>query len=237
MTHDLKTYAQHNPTIIIGGSVLIGSLLISVTLLYIFKISEISTQKISTQPLSAQTGSVKITLGPNTPYLGNNNAKVTVVEYADYKCPLCEKFYNSVMSDLQSKYINTGKIKFVYQDFAFIGSDSNTAAEAAHCAADQNKFWQYNNYLFSHQGQESSAWASSDHQKEFAVALGLNIEQFNNCLDSGKYKQEVLDETAAGRSYGVLGTPTVFVNGNIIVGAQPAQQFEQVIDAALKNSS
>ncbi len=200
-----------------------------------------SQQQVPQQPSAVQpsaapapTGPVKITLKPNTPYLGSNTAKVTVVEYADYQCPFCEKWYSSVMPDLKSKYIDTGKIKFVYQDFAFLGPDSNTAAEASHCAADQNKFWQYHDYLFSHQGQEGSAWATGDHQKQFAAAVGLNTTQFNSCLDSGKYKQEVLDETAAGKSYGVSGTPSVFVNGQIIVGAQPAATFEKAIDAALK---
>jgi protein-disulfide isomerase len=138
------------------------------------------------------------------------------------------------MPVLKTKYISTGEIKFVYQDFAFLGPDSNTAAEASHCAADQNKFWQYHDYLFTNQGQEGSAWATADHQKQFAAAVGLNAAKFNQCLDSGKYKQEVLDETAAGKSYGVSGTPSVFVNGSIIVGAQPLASFEQAIDAALK---
>jgi protein-disulfide isomerase len=238
---------------VLGAAVLIGAIIISATLFYNFKMlfkrldsQSVSAQQVAAAPsaavptqaaptqAAAAAGTVKITLKPNTPYLGSNTAKVTVVEYADYECPFCERFYTTVMSDLKTKYINTGKIKFVFQDFAFLGPDSNTAAEATHCAADQNKFWQYHDYLFSNQGQEGSGWATQDHQKQFAKTLGLNTTQFNQCLDSGKYKQEVLDETAAGRSYGVSGTPTVFVNGAIIVGAQPLTAFEQAIDAALK---
>jgi protein-disulfide isomerase len=176
---------------------------------------------------------VNIALKANVPYLGSSSAKVTVVEYADYECPYCEKFFTDTWPDIYSKYVKTGKIKFIYQDFAFLGPDSNTAAEASHCAADQSKFWQYHDYLFSHQGAEGSGWATADHQKEFAQAVGLNTSQFNSCLDSGKYKQEVLDETAAGKTYGVSGTPSVFVNGVILVGAQPTTTFEQAIDAAL----
>jgi protein-disulfide isomerase len=246
---------------VIGAAVLVGSILVSATMFYIFKtasnrldsvVSTVQTaaQKIATQavgaavpaqaPSQAQpsvaqpSGPVNIVLKPNTPYLGRSNAKVTVVEYADYQCPYCERWYSSVMPDLKTKYISTGKIKFVYRDFAFLGPDSNTAAEASHCAADQNKFWQYHDYLFSHQGQEGSSWATADHQKEFAQAVGLNTALFNSCLDGGKYKQEVLDETAAGRTYGVSGTPTVFVNGTAIVGAQPTATFTDAIDAALK---
>jgi len=185
------------------------------------------------QALPAQGAPVKITLPANVPYLGSSNAKVMVVEYADYECPYCEKFFTGTWPDLKTKYVDTGKIKFIYQDFAFLGPDSNTAAEASHCAADQNKFWQYHDYLFTNQGQEGSGWATADHQKQFAQTMGLNTAQFNKCLDSGKYKQEVLNETAAGHTYGVSGTPTIFVNGTPIVGAQPASAFEQAIDAAL----
>lgn len=237
---------------VIGASVLVGAVLISATLFYNFKMvlkrmdagstivaaqntqAQAAPQAAAPAAPAAPTGPVNIVLKPNTPFLGNANAKVTVVEYADYQCPFCEKWYTGVMSELKTKYIDNGKIKFVYQDFAFLGPDSNTAAEATHCAADQNKFWQYHNYLFSNQGAEGSGWATAIHQKEFAQAVGLNTTQFNSCLDSGKYKQEVLDETAAGKSYGVSGTPSVFVNGVIIVGAQPAASFEQAIDAALK---
>ncbi len=240
---------------VIGASVLVGAILISATLFYNFKmvfkrmdagstiVAAQNTQAQAAVPSAAPTaapaaaapsGPVNITLKPNTPYLGSSNAKVTVVEYADYECPFCEQWFKNVFPDLKSKYIDTGKIKFEYQDFAFLGPDSNTAAEASHCAEDQNKFWQYHDYLFNNQGQEGSGWATALHQKEFAKAVGLNTTQFNSCLDSGKYKQQVLDETAAGKSYGVSGTPSVFVNGTIIVGAQPATSFEQAIDAALK---
>jgi protein-disulfide isomerase len=234
---------------LIGASILLGAILISVSIIYGFKlvvkqgavVAQATQNTAAAQPAAQaqQTpppagAPVNITLKSNTPYLGSSSAKVTVVEFADYECPFCEEFYKTVFPELKAKYIDTGKIKFVYQDFAFLGPDSNTAAEASHCAADQNKFWQYHDYLFNNQGPEGSGWATAAHQKEFAAAVGLNTSQFNSCLDSGKYKQEVLDETAAGRGYGVSGTPTLFVNGTAIVGAQPLATFEQAIDAALK---
>ena len=234
---------------IIGLSIIVGSLIVAagffVTFRLAFKdlggavISQNSPAAPSAptgaaaQPAAAPTAPVNITLKSSTPYLGNANAKVTVVEYADYECPFCEQWFKTVWPDLKTKYVDTGKIKFVYQDFAFLGPDSNTAAEASHCAADQNMFWQYHDYLFANQGAEGSGWATATHQKQFAQSVGLNVSQFNSCLDGGKYKQEVLDETAAGKSYGVTGTPSIFINGSIIVGAQPATAFEQAIDAAL----
>jgi protein-disulfide isomerase len=240
---------------IIGGSILISAVLISGSLIYGFRAVVRQTEsgnsavtaaaQTQTAPVAQPTAvapaqqqpaagtPVNIALKPNTPYLGSNSAKVTVVEFADYECPYCEQFFKNTWPELKAKYVVTGKIKFVYQDFAFLGPDSNTAAEASHCAADQNMFWQYHDYLFSNQGAEGSGWAAADHQKQFAAAVGLNTAQFDQCLDSGKYKQEVLDETAAGRSYGVTGTPTVFINGTPIVGNQSVQQFEQAIDSAL----
>jgi protein-disulfide isomerase len=252
------------PAYVLGAAVIIAAIIVSGTALYVVKkagakldtalsAAQSISQKMAAQAAaglvpsqqqpsaaapsqapSAPGAPVKIALKSTTPYLGASSAKVTVVEYADYECPFCEKFFSGVWPELYAKYVKTGKIKFFYQDFAFLGPDSNTAAEATHCAADQNKFWQYHDYLFSNQGQEGSGWATADHQKQFAQAVGLNTAQFNQCLDSGKYKTEVLNETAAGKSYGVSGTPTVFVNGVAIVGAQPASAFEKAIDAALK---
>jgi protein-disulfide isomerase len=224
---------------IISASILISALLISGTIFYVLKSggTAVGEQAPNAQPAQvagAAQQAQNITLSPNTPFIGSASSKVTVVEYADYRCPFCERLYTSVIPSLKSKYIDTGKIKFMYQDFAFLGPDSNTAAEASHCAADQNQFWQYHDYLFAHQGDETSTWASAANQKIFAQTLGLNMAQFNSCLDSGKYKQEVLDETATGRKYGVTGTPTVFINGVAIVGAQPLQNFTDAIDAALK---
>ena len=173
-------------------------------------------------------------IASNVPYLGNANSKVTVVEYADYQCPFCEQFYKTVWPELKAKYVDSGKIKFVYQDFPFLGADSATAANAAQCAAEQNKFWQYHDYLFDHQQTENSGWATADHLKEFAAAVGLDANQFNQCLDASKYSSVVSAEMAEARSLGVSGTPTIFINGTQIVGAQSAATFEQAIDKALQ---
>lgn len=245
------------PAYVIGGSLLLGAILIAASLIYstgrIVKQMDAATasqaaagffNNPSGQQAGAQVGApqqaaqapgtpVKLNIKANQPFLGSGSAKVTVVEYADYRCPFCERWYTSTWPTIKAKYVDTGKIKFIYQDFAFLGPNSYTAAEAAHCAGDQNKFWQYHEYLFQNQGSESTDWASIDNQKKFAQTLGLNTSQFNQCLDSGKYKQEVLDETAAGKASGVTGTPTVFVNGVAIVGAQPTDQFVKAIDAAL----
>lgn len=228
-----------------AASILIGAILISASIFYNTKVitkqltggSIIQTGQAGGQQAGGQqapTGPVKIDLKANVPFLGNKDAKVTLVEFADYQCPFCEKFFTDTMSELKAKYIDTGKIKFVYQDFAFLGADSTAAAEATHCAADQNKFWQFHDYLFKNQGQENSGWAAAANQKKFAKDLGLDTTKFNQCMDSHLYQKEVQAETAAGKKYGVSGTPSVFVNGKIFVGAQPASAFVQAIEEGLK---
>ena len=247
--HEMESSGS-NPWMFV--SVLLGVLLIASFVTNIVIISKVTTLgsqtgnlQAGTQPTpsaaapsapTAPTAPVNIQLAAGTPFLGNANAKVTVVEYADYQCPFCERFYTQTMPSIKTAYIDTGKIKFYYQDFAFLGPGSTTAGEAVLCAQDQNKFWEYHDYLFAHQGQEGSGWATADHLKQFAQAVGLDTTKFNTCLDSGKYSQQVQDQTNAGRTYGVTGTPSVFVNGQLIVGAQPYTAFKQAIDAALAAS-
>ncbi len=222
---------------VVGLSVIISTLIISGTMFYLYRsfVGPTGTIAGGTQNNAQPAGSkVTIKLAPNTPYLGNPNAKVTVVEYADYRCPFCERFFQTVMPDLQTKYIATGKIKFVYQDVAFLGPDSTTAGEGAYCAIEQNKFWQFHDYMFAHQGDESTAWASAANEKQMAGAMGLDPTAFGACLDSGKYAKQIATDTTTAGGYGVTGTPTIFVNGTPIIGAQDPSVFEQAIDAALK---
>lgn len=94
------------------------------------------------------------------PVMGDPNAKVTYVEFADFQCPFCEQFYSQTEPQIINDYVKTGKVKFVFRNFAFLGPDSNTAAEGAYCANDQGKFWDYHNFLYSHQAGEGSGWAS-----------------------------------------------------------------------------
>lgn len=180
---------------------------------------------------------------------GNPNAKVAFIEFADYQCPFCERFFSQVEPQLFKDYVDSGKARFIYHDFAFLDQGTQTkeshwASEAARCAADQNKFWDYHDYLFSHQGQENSGAFSKENLKKFAAAVGLNQSQFNNCLDSDKYLSAVDQDTQLGQTVGVSGTPTTFVNAKMMavnsggswqsVGAAPYNFFQNEIDQALK---
>ncbi len=176
----------------------------------------------------------------NAPMLGDANAPVTIIEYGDFQCPFCQRYAQNVQSAIISEYVNSGKAKFVWKDYAFLGQESLWAAEAARCANDQGKFWQYHDYVYSHQGQENSGAFAKPNLKKFAQALGLNISQFNNCLDSGKYTAFIQQETQQGSTYGVSGTPATFVNGRLVadpngnsVGAAPFSVFKSAIDQEL----
>jgi len=127
-------------------------------------------------------------------------------------------------------------VRIGYWHFAFLGEESQWAAEASECAADQEAFWEYHDYLFeTHRGENQGAF-SKENLKGFAEELGLDTVTFNECLDSGKYIQVVQSETTAGQQLGVQSTPTFLVNGQPVVGAQSFEVFEQVIENSLAAS-
>jgi len=168
------------------------------------------------------------------PIKGDKNAKVTIIEFADFQCPFCEKWFSDTGTQIIKNYVDTGKAKFAYRDYAFLGQESTWAAEAAECANDQGKFWEMHDYLFSHQGSENSGTFSKANLEKFAADLGLNTDQFNSCLESDKYAKAVAADLADGQKVGVSGTPATFVDGKIVVGAQPFSAFQTLIDQELK---
>jgi len=163
------------------------------------------------------------------PVLGDPKAPVTIVSFEDYQCPFCKRSFDQTFPLLKKEYIDTGKVKYVYRDFPLsFHPQAQAAAEAGECADDQGKFWEYHDALFQNQQSLSSALYS-----QLAGQLGLDVEEFDQCLQSGKFTQEVQNDFAYGSSVGVSGTPTFFINGIKLVGAQPYQAFKQVIDAEL----
>ncbi len=134
-------------------------------------------------------------------------------------------------------YIQTGKVRFGYWHFAFLGQESFWAAEASECAAEQGKFWEYHDLLFErHQGENVGTY-SKENLKRFAAELGLDTERFNECLDSGKYADLVRADTITARSLGVRSTPTFLINNRPVIGALPFEFFQQIIEAELERAS
>lgn len=120
-----------------------------------------------------------------------------------------------------------------YIHFTFLGPESQWAAEASECAGEQSEsaFWAYHDLLFESQNGENQGAFNKENLKQFAADLGLDTETFNECLDSGKYTSVVQSETQLAQSIGVRSTPSFLVNGQPVVGAQPFEQFQQIIEA------
>ncbi len=165
--------------------------------------------------------------------LGNPSAPVVFVEFGDFQCPFCGRFYSTTEKEVIEKYVKTGRVKFIWRDFAFLGKESFDAAVAARCAGEQGKFWEYHNFLFENQNGENRGAFSLVNLKNFARSLNLDTDQFNSCLDSQKYLSAVESETKLGGQLGVNGTPSSFINGTHITGALPFTQFEAVIQKEL----
>ncbi|MBI2627926.1 MAG: DsbA family protein [Candidatus Niyogibacteria bacterium] len=167
--------------------------------------------------------------------LGNPAAPITIVEFADFQCPFCGRFFTNTLGQLKETYVKDGKVKFIYRDFAFLGKESIDAAAAARCAGEQGKFWEYHNYLFNHQAGENNGAFSPVSLKKFSKEIGLNEADFNACFDSKKYEEAIKNDVSQAKNIlNVDGTPTSFVNGREIVGAQSFSQFEILIQEALK---
>jgi len=164
----------------------------------------------------------------NDPVKGPENAAITLIEFSDYECPYCTKWQAEVMPQLLKTYGD--KIRIVYKDFPLIGLHDNAApaAEAADCAGEQGKYWEYHDLLFNGKLKLSTAAF-----KEYATRLGLDAIKFNDCLTSRRFQSEVEDDYNFAANLGIRSTPTFFINGLALVGAQPFEAFQQVIDQEL----
>ncbi len=168
---------------------------------------------------------------------GSDTAPVTIITFGDFQCPMCKRFAETTGNQIEAEYIANDLVRLEYRNMAFLGAESVWAAEAAQCATDQDKFWEYHDKLFEKQAAENSGALSGDRLKRFAGELGLNQEAFDECLDSHRHQQLVLDETEAGQEAGVTSTPWAFVNGETVKGAQPFADFQRVIDEQLEEAA
>jgi len=182
-----------------------------------------------------------MTLGPRDAILGDASAKVTLIEYGDYQCPYCVQFFSQTESKIIQNYVNTGKVRMVFRDFAFLGPESIAASEAAQCAQDQNKLWAYHDALYTAKmGDDTKGGTEDDgfyNRAEFlklAQQVGLNIPTFTSCIDNNTDASVVSGEKGAATGVGVTATPSFIINGQMVSGAQPYSVFQQTLDAALK---
>jgi protein-disulfide isomerase len=168
------------------------------------------------------------------PALGNKDAKVHIVEFADLRCPFCEQFFTQTEPQIIKDYVDSGKATFSFRQYAFLGPASTVAADAAECANDQGKFWDFHNYMYQHQPAETdTSMYNTDSLTTIAGQLGMNTDTFRNCLNNKTDDAKAAADMADGQKAGVNGTPTIFVNGIPVVGAQPYSAFQTIIDQEL----
>jgi protein-disulfide isomerase len=170
-----------------------------------------------------------------SPLLGSPNAKITIIEWGDYQCTYCHAFHQNTKDQLIQQYVDSGKANFIFRDFPLNGPDSVLAAEASYCANDQAKYWQYHDELYNNWGGERTGWVNQKSLDQFATNVGLDIVEFDKCVNTRKYEQKVLDNQRAGQDIGIDGTPSfiIFSDKKVtkIVGAQPFSVFKQVLDS------
>jgi protein-disulfide isomerase len=178
------------------------------------------------------------------PFKGDKNAALAMVEFSDYECPFCARYFRDTLAQIERDYVKTGKIKYVFRDFPIESSHPKAfkAAEAAHCAGEQGRYWEMHDRLFSQQSA-----LGRDQLPGHAKALALDLPGFEQCLDSGRHAALIRKSVTEGQQAGVRGTPTFFlgqtdadgasVNAPVtIVGAQPYANFKQALDRLLSGT-
>jgi len=230
--------AETRTRVLTIGLVTVGALLLALVLIYpnLKPVGEIAAAEPRPRP-QAQANAA-----------GDPNAPIKIEEFSDFQCPVCARFYLDIEPELFETYVATGKVYFVYRSMGeFIGPESVAAAEAAYCAGDQNKFWEMHDTIFANHSGENVGDYTNRRLKAFAESIGLDMGEFNSCLDGGKYRDEVNQDAADGRAVGVTGTPsfllTYTVNGEtktrFLAGAYPVNDpsvetdFKREIEAAL----
>jgi protein-disulfide isomerase len=169
--------------------------------------------------------------------IGPASAPVKLDLWADFQCPVCKQFTESIEPQIVNNYIATGEVRLTFHNFAFIGAESTHAAIGGLCAADQGKFWPYHDYVYANQGTENSGALSDSKLKAIAQVVGLDPSTFSSCFGQSAKQQEVQTEAQQAQSLGITGTPTLFVNGTKVSNALDFPTVSSAIDAALQAAS
>ena len=159
--------------------------------------------------------------------LGNVEATITMVEFGDFNCGFCRRFYDETFPKLIETYGD--QVRFIYRDYPILAESSVTAAVAARCAGEQDKFWEYHDILYENQG----IFNQVDGFAVLAERVGLDVETFNTCVEDQRYLSGVVSDYQEGQSFGIRGTPAFFINGRPVSGAQPYEVFAGVIEEEL----
>jgi len=229
-----------------GPSLGIGASITAIVIVAVFfgmstfgQEKELVLEEIEIPNTTSQEIGLSVFTENGSPYLGDPNAPITLVEFGDYQCFFCNKFFHDTEQKLLENYVDTGKVKIIFKDFTIIGPDSITAAHAAHCADDQSLFWEYHDTLYNNWDGENNGWASSENLLRMAHDVGLNIDEFTDCMLNEIHTQIISASNADARTLGLTGTPGFFVispNNQVtkIPGAQPFHVFQKIFDSELE---
>jgi protein-disulfide isomerase len=232
----------HWPSLVIGAGIAVACIFCGVLMVNMInsETTSILDETPQKQTELAKKQQLSLLVDNASPVLGNPNAPITMIEFGDYQCTFCSKFFHETENSIVTNYIKTGKVKILFKDFVILGQDSRNAANAAHCANDQELFWEYHSILYNNWAGEDTGWADLTHLHEFANTLGLDMDVFSACMSNFKYNELVTLSSIDGEKLGVSGTPTFFVidqNNDVIkiTGAQSYDVFKQVFDSVLKD--
>ncbi len=167
--------------------------------------------------------------------LGDKNAPVTIVEFSDFQCPYCAKFYSGAYQDIKKNYVESGKVKFIFRDLPLNGhAGAYPAALAAECAGDQGRYYEMHDAIFENQAiLTGESGHINNGLKELASNIGLDSATFNDCYDNEKFKEEIVKDASEAANNGIGGTPAFIVGNQFISGAQPYEVFAAAIEEAL----
>lgn len=174
-----------------------------------------------------------------SPVLGDPNAPITLVEFGDYQCHYCNVFFDTIEEDIMRNYVDTGKVKIIFKDYNIIGPDSINASHGAHCAGEQELFWEYHDMLYSNWTGENNGWASPNNLTMFANEINVNMEQWTECMNEKPYAKTIIESNNDAQALELTGTPAFFViteEGKVtkLFGAQPFEIFKKVFDDQLE---
>jgi protein-disulfide isomerase len=205
-------------------------------------LGRVGSTKVSFSPPPSTPGSPTTTLPSSAPTIlatskGLPDAPITIVVFSDFQCSHCQQFALTTEKQLEAAYFATGKARLVYKHFIVFGEESMLAAMASEAAAEQDMFWPYYDRLIQMRASPSVEDITIAKLEALAQDLGLNMPAFKDALESGKYREKVIQDTEDGKAMGVTGTPTFFVNGAKGTGEVPFEAFQQTIDQMLRGSA
>ena len=199
----------------------------------------LETQKVAQDRFLASQQELQQEFENGSPALGSDSAPITIVEFGDYQCEACYAWFHTTRDTLIDNYVETGKAKLIFVDLPFLGRDSPMAAQASYCAEDQGQYWEYHTMLYTFQdGHPDSGWADRDRLNSFAFSLDMNIDEFNDCMDSSKYKNRVKANYDEAVKNGAQSTPTFIIisedgKREQFSGSQPYSVFAATIESML----